>query len=171
MPANIEIKARVRDFAELRSRAERLSGGPGAEIRQDDTFFHTPHGRLKLRVLAPDRGQLIYYERADQGGPKRSDYHLSETTDPESLKQTLALAYGVRGTVRKVRYLYLVGQTRIHLDDVVGLGQFMELEVVLGDDQSDAEGQAVAEGLMEKLGILPSDLIEGAYVDILQPAK
>ena len=168
MPANIEIKARVRDFAALRSRAEMLSGGPGEVIRQDDTFFHTPRGRLKLRVLAPDRAQLIFYDRPDQGGPKRSDYHLFHTSDPENLKQTLALAYGVRGTVRKVRYLYLVGQTRVHLDDVEGLGQFMELEVVLEDAQSDADGQQVAEELMNKLGVHQDDLLEGAYVDLLE---
>ena len=52
-------------------------------------------------------------------------------SDPESLKSTLSLALGVRGVVRKTRYLYLVGQTRIHLDDVEGLGHFMELEVVM----------------------------------------
>jgi predicted adenylyl cyclase CyaB len=168
MPANIEIKARARDFSELRKRSEALSDTPVQVIQQEDTFFNTPQGRLKLRALGPDRAQLIYYERADQGGPKRSDYHLFETNDPENLKTTLSMAYGERGTVRKTRYLFLVGQTRVHLDDVEGLGQFMELEVVLRDDQSDAEGQAVAEDLMEKLGVGMEDLLEGAYMDLLE---
>jgi len=168
MPANIEIKARVRDFDELRRCAEQLSDVPVQVIPQEDTFFNTPQGRLKLRVLAPDRAQLIYYERADQGGSKRSDYHLVETSDPENLKSTLSMAYGVRGAVRKTRYLYLVGQTRVHLDDVEGLGQFMELEVVLRDGQSDAEGQAVAEDLMSKLGVKAEDLLEGAYMDLIE---
>jgi predicted adenylyl cyclase CyaB len=80
----------------------------------------------------------------------------------------LELAYGIRGVVRKTRYLYLVGQTRIHLDDVDGLGQFMELEVVLEEGQSDAEGQRVAENLMWALGVEQSDLIDGAYMDLLE---
>ena len=137
-------------------------------IPQDDTFFVIPKGRLKLRVLAPDRAQLVYYERPNQDGPKRSDYFIFNTNDPENLKTALSLALGIRGVVRKTRYLYMVGQTRVHLDDVEGLGQFMELEVVLRDDQSDAEGQAIANDLMKKLGIEPTDLIEGAYMDLLE---
>jgi predicted adenylyl cyclase CyaB len=168
MPANIEIKARVRDFSALRARAEALSDVPVQVIPQEDTFFNVAQGRLKLRVLAPDRGQLIYYSRPDQSGPKRSDYHLSETGDPAGLKNVLALAYGIRGVVRKTRYLYLAGQTRIHLDDVEWLGQFMELEVVLRPEQTDAEGQAVAAELMEKLGVAETDLLDGAYMDLLE---
>ncbi len=168
MPANIEIKARVPDFAALRQRAAALSDTPVEVIPQEDTFFHTPKGRLKLRLLAPDRAQLVYYERPDQDGPKRSNYHIFPTSDPENLKMTLALALGVRGVVRKTRYLYMAGQTRIHLDDVEGLGHFMELEVVLCDGQTDAEGQAIAEDLMTRLGVRQEDLLEGAYMDLLE---
>jgi predicted adenylyl cyclase CyaB len=168
MPSNIEIKAHVRAFDEIRRRAEQLSATPVEVIPQVDTFFNAPQGRLKLRVLSEDKGQLIYYIRPDQDGPKRSDYHLSLTSDPKNLKQVLELAYGIRGVVRKTRYLYLVGQTRVHLDDVEGLGQFMELEVVLREGQSDVEGQAIAEGLMAALGVERSDLLEGAYMDLLE---
>jgi predicted adenylyl cyclase CyaB len=168
MPTNIEIKARVRDMASLRSRAEGLSDTPVQVIPQEDTFFRTPKGRLKLRRLRPDFAQLVYYERPDQDGPKRSNYYIYETGNPEGLKAALSLALGVRGVVRKTRYLYLAGQTRIHLDDVEGLGQFMELEVVLRKGQTDAEGQAVAEELMARLGVQKEDLLEGAYMDLLE---
>jgi predicted adenylyl cyclase CyaB len=168
MPSNIEIKARVHDFDEIRQRAETLSDTPVEVIPQEDTFFNTTQGRLKLRVLSGEKGQLIYYTRPDQGGPKRSDYHISLTSDPANLKRVLELAYGIRGIVRKTRYLYFVGQTRVHLDDVEGLGQFMELEVVMQEGQSDGEGQAIAEGLMTDLGVEQSDLLEGAYMDLLE---
>ena len=168
MPSNIEIKAHVHDFEEIRRRAEKLSHTPVEVIPQVDTFFNTSHGRLKLRILTEDKGQLIYYVRPDQEGPKRSDYHLSLTSDPENLQRVLELAYGIRGVVRKTRYLYIVDQTRVHLDDVEGLGQFMELEVVMREDQSDAEGQLIAEGLMAALGVARNDLLEGAYMDLLE---
>jgi predicted adenylyl cyclase CyaB len=145
-----------------------LSDTPLQVIPQEDIFFHVPKGRLKLRILAADHAQLVYYERPDQDGPKRSNYHIFETCNPDSLKNTLALALGVRGVVRKTRYLFLAGQTRIHLDDVDGLGQFMELEVVLQDGQSDAEGQAIARDLMSRLGIKTQDLLEGAYMDLIE---
>jgi predicted adenylyl cyclase CyaB len=168
MPSNIEIKARARDFEEIRRRVELLSDTPVEVIPQEDTFFNTEKGRLKLRILALQRGQLIYYTRPDQEGPKRSEYHIYETSDPENLKRVLGYAYEIRGVVRKTRYLYLVGQTRLHLDDVEGLGQFMELEVAMGEGQSDAEGQAIAEDLMSRLGVERGDLIEGAYMDLLE---
>ena len=168
MPSNIEIKARVRDFEEIRARAEKLSDTPVQAIPQEDTFFNVEKGRLKLRILAPDQSQLIYYTRPDQEGPKRSDYHITRSPDPENLKRVLELACGIRGVVRKTRYLYLVGQTRVHLDDVEGLGQFMELEVVLEEGQSDAEGQRIAEELMSALGVERGDLIDGAYMDLLE---
>lgn len=167
MPSNIEIKARARQFEEIKARAEKLSDVPMQVIPQEDTFFNTPQGRLKLRVLA-DHAELIYYTRPDQEGPKRSDYHITRTTDPENLKRVLELAYGIRGVVQKTRYLFLAGQTRIHLDDVAGLGQFMELEVVMGEEQNDAQGQAIAEDLMSALGVERGDLIDGAYMDLLE---
>lgn len=49
--------------------------------------------------------------------------------DPTSLKEVLAGALGVSGSVKKTRYLFLYHQTRIHIDEVVGLGSFVELEV------------------------------------------
>lgn len=168
MASNIEIKARVDDFDALKARAESLSDKPLEIIPQEDTFFNTEKGRLKIRVLAPDLGYLIYYERPDQDGPKRSDYHLAETRDPENLKTALSLALGVRGVVRKTRYLYMAGQTRIHLDDVEGLGHFVELEVVMRAGQSDAEGQDIAEELMLRLEVREDALLEGAYMDLLE---
>jgi predicted adenylyl cyclase CyaB len=168
MPANIEIKARVEDFEAMRSRADSLSDGPVEVIPQEDTFFQTSRGRLKLRVFSPQSGRLIYYERPDLDGPKRSDYTLARTPEPEALKTALSLALGVRGVVRKTRYLYMAGQTRIHLDKVEGLGDFLELEVVLRDGQSDAEGQAIAEDLMRALGVERTDLLEGAYLDLIE---
>ena len=168
MAANIEIKARVDNFEALKARAESLSDKPLEIIPQEDIFFNTQKGRLKLRILAPDLGYLIYYERPNQGGPKRSDYHLSETRDPESLKTALSLALGIRGVVKKTRYLYMVGQTRIHLDEVEGLGHFMELEVVMRAGQEDAEGQFIAEDLMRRLGVPEDALLEGAYMDLIE---
>ena len=74
----------------------------------------------------------------------------------------------MRGEVSKVRCVYMLGQTRIHLDDVSGLGNFIELEVVLQPGQTDADGQAIAMDLMNQLDIREADLIETAYMDMLE---
>jgi len=171
MAVNIEIKARARDFCKQKKIAETLSDTPCQVIPQVDTFFIIESGRFKLRDLGAGRGQLVFYTRPDDSGPKRSDYFIYETGQPEALTDILVKALGVRGVVKKTRYLYLVGQTRIHMDEVEGLGEFIELEVVMTENQGDAEGQAIAEGLMQELGIEEEDLIEGAYMDLLDSRK
>jgi len=125
---------------------------------------------LNLHGLA-DHGQLIYYTQPDQEGPKRSDYYLTRSDDPENLRRVLELAYGIRGVVKKTRYLYRIGQTRVHLDTVDKLGQFIELEVVMAEGQSDAEAQKIAEDLMSALGVEKGDLIDAAYMDLLDRGK
>lgn len=168
MTRNIEIKARVAGMAKLRSLVEKLSETPGELITQEDIFFHVQAGRLKLRVLAADRGELIYYERPNQSGPKLSNYLLARTNEPQAMRSVLASALGIRGVVRKKRCLYWFGRTRIHLDEVDGLGEFVELEVVLQPGQAAEQGQQTAAELMSVLGISAGDLIEGAYIDLLE---
>jgi predicted adenylyl cyclase CyaB len=80
----------------------------------------------------------------------------------------LALAYGAVGRLRKHRTLFLVGRTRVHLDQVEGLGEFLELEVVLRDGESADAGVREAQRLMEMLAVDPSQLIECAYIDLLE---
>ena len=167
MPRNIEIKARVHSMPELRQRASALANEGPTEIAQDDTFFHCDRGRLKLRAFSPSRGELIFYRRANESGPKESFYVLSPTADPDALREALTLAYGQSGRVIKQRTLFLVGRTRVHLDRVKDLGDFMELEVVLADGESNDDGFAEVKTLMEKLGIQESQLVEGAYLDLL----
>lgn len=115
-----------------------------------------------------ESGRLIYYQRDDQVGPKLSKYIIYETKEPMILISTLEMALGISGKVQKQRTLYMFGQTRIHYDQVNGLGRFMELEVVLDDTQTLEEGRDIANSVMEMLGIDQTDLVKGAYHDILQ---
>lgn len=168
MPRNVEIKAHIESVEGLVPKVAAIANDGPIDIEQDDTFFRCENGRLKLRVLGNDKGELIYYRRADQQGPKESFFLRYPTSAPELLREALSLAYGVIGRVRKHRTLYLVGRTRIHLDRVEGLGHFLELEVVLDENESSDAGVEEARGLMEKLGVRTSQLIEGSYVDLHQ---
>ena len=167
MPRNIEIKARVPNIKEVASRAAAIADTGPFELEQDDTFFPCESGRLKLRAFSSDSGELMFYRRPDQQGPKESFYLLSPTSAPETLRQTLSLAYGQAGRVRKHRTLFMIGRTRVHLDRVQDLGHFLELEVVLSDGESAELGIREAHELMAKLGVDPSQLVDGAYVDLL----
>jgi predicted adenylyl cyclase CyaB len=168
MLRNVEIKARIENVEALSSRARAIAGSDPTEIFQDDTFFQCSNGRLKLRAFSETSGELIFYQRPDKTGPKESFYVISATTSPDTLREALSLAYDQAGRVRKHRTLFMVGRTRIHLDKVDDLGDFMELEVVLAEDESTQDGVAVANDLLAKLGISPEQLIEGAYIDLIR---
>jgi predicted adenylyl cyclase CyaB len=165
---NVEIKARARDAPRQRALAQELAQGEPEVIDQQDTFFRVARGRLKLRVFGDGTGELIYYERRDATEASVSEYLLSPTADPESLRATLSAALGLRAIVRKRRTLYRCGRTRIHLDRVEGLGDYLELEVVLRGDQSAAEGAKIARQIMDRLEVRDADLVDVAYVDLLE---
>ncbi|MCX6567418.1 MAG: class IV adenylate cyclase [Candidatus Aminicenantes bacterium] len=165
---NVEIKARVRDLEDFSARLKALKPKKPRVLVQEDVFFFVPRGRLKLRILGPKSGELIYYDRPDLPGPKASDYELVRTAEPGKLRHVLTAAFGVRGIVKKVRMISLIGQTRVHLDEVGGLGLYMELEVVLEPGQTVAAGTAIARDLAKKLGIKTSDFVAGAYLDLLE---
>jgi predicted adenylyl cyclase CyaB len=167
MPANIEIKARATDFSRQLKLAESLADGPGLWIDQEDVFFNVRQGRLKLRIFAPDRGELISYQRPDGTGPKLSRYRIVAIPDPGALRGVLAAALGELGIVRKRRFLALRGATRIHLDEVEGLGRFIELEIVLEKEAEAGRAEAAAQHWMRQLGIEKEDLVAGAYFDLL----
>ena len=95
MARNVEIKARVADRDALVRRAQAIATEGPVEIAQDDTFFRCDGGRLKLRAFSEDRGELIFYRRADARGPKESFYVRSPTASPATLRESLALAYGI----------------------------------------------------------------------------
>ncbi len=162
MARNIEIKARISSAEALLPRVAAMASEGPIEIAQQDTFFCCEAGRLKLRDFLNGTGELIFYRRANQVGPKESFYLRSETSTPEILKRSLALAYGEAGSVSKQRTLFLVGRTRVHLDKVQGLGHFLELEVVLGENESSEVGALEAHELMYSLGIEQHQLVEGA---------
>jgi len=167
---NVEIKARIAGIEALLPRARALADGDAELLAQDDTFFRVPHGRLKLREFGDGSAELIHYHRPDTGEAKLSDYVRTPVPSPASMRGALERALGAIGRVRKQRLLLMVGSTRIHLDQVQGLGDFIELEVVLRDDQSQHDGVRIAEQLMHELGLAAAPRIACAYLDLLAVA-
>ena len=168
MAKNIEIKARISDVEFCLDTAWSLSGKEPEIIKQEDTFFTCDRGRLKLRILSPEYGELIFYKREDSTGPKTSEYHISSSHEPYRLLDVLTKAYDTRGRINKTRKLFIVGRTRIHIDQVENLGNFLEFEVVLNEKEKAREGKKEAHSLMDTFNIEQDDLISGSYVDLIK---
>ena len=165
---NIEIKARLGDLAAARHVAAGIATGRLGVQEQVDTYFHCRQGRLKLREIDGQPAQLVCYARPDQLGPKASDYLLVPVSAPQSLKQALTAALGVRGVVRKRREIFMYHNVRIHLDEVADRGNFLEFEAVLGPDTDDAAGHAQVEELLRVFAIDAADLLTGSYGDAFE---
>lgn len=168
MKRNVEIKARISDFESVCGLVMSIADSGPEVISQEDTFFKNSTGRLKLRKFSDSKGELIYYERSNSDNPAECRYLIAPTTEPATLLEILSRSNVIRGIVRKERTLYTTGQTRIHLDEVEGLGWFIELEVVLRPEQNAPDGIRVADDLIRRLGIAESDLIDCAYIDLLE---
>jgi adenylate cyclase, class 2 len=166
---NVELKARMLDLESGHRVAQGLCATRLPDQLQRDTYFHCPHGRLKLREIDGVRAELIWYGRADEEGPKTSRYFIVPVSEPLTLKTVLSAAYGVRGVVVKHRSIYLHKNVRIHLDSVDNLGTFLEFEAVLAEGDDEHHGRAVLNDLKSRFAIADSDLITCSYGDLSGP--
>jgi predicted adenylyl cyclase CyaB len=164
---NIEIKCRCDDLEGVRQKALALGAVEKGVLVQEDTFFKASYARLKLRVIEGGRAELISYRRPDITGSRGCDYVVCRVEDPRLLKETLAHALESDGMVRKRRRLLIWKDTRIHLDEVDGLGSFVELETVLSG-RADREGREEMEEVAKGLGIAPTSAVPVPYLDLLK---
>ena len=164
---NIELKARYGDFDRARQCVQQEGGRKIGTMHQRDVYFYVPRGRLKLRIIDGAEGQLIFYHREDQVGPRRSDFDIAPCDNPAQLERVLGVALGVRLTVVKQRELHLIDNVRVHLDEVEGLGRFLEFEAVLDAQRDTAAEQRKLQRYLELFGIAETDLVPVSYADLL----
>jgi predicted adenylyl cyclase CyaB len=164
MARNIELKCRCAHLDAVRQRALTLGAEDRGMLVQRDTFFTAPYTRLKLRDFGDGRAELISYRRSDVADARASEYHIAPASP--QLAVVLADALGTTGIVEKRRHLWMWRHTRIHLDDVTGLGTFVELETVI---RAQSEGQAHAElaHVADALALDRSQLVPIPYVELL----
>lgn len=176
---NVEIKARLApdrntDSTERAGFIRNYLLDQQAEFRgtdlQTDTYFNVPNGRLKLRE-GNIENNLIYYERENQAGPKNSFFKLVKVDDAEGLKEALAQSVGIKVVVQKKREIYYIGNVKFHLDEVRGLGAFVEIEAgnLLRDLPVEAL-QAQCDHYRSAFRIAEEDLISVSYSDMLLEA-
>jgi predicted adenylyl cyclase CyaB len=161
------LKARDRDPARSLAACRELGAMEKGTLSQVDTYFAVPGGRLKLREERGAPARLVAYQRPDSGEARVSRFRLVEVADPAGMREALSEVLGIEVVVRKRRQLFLHQGVRIHLDEVAGLGRFVELEGVAGEEGDPAQFEEELARLQEALGIRSEDLIAGSYADLL----
>lgn len=169
---NVEIKARCTDPAAIRHYLLAHNAEFNGVDEQTDTYFQVPNGRLKLREGRIENN-LIQYNRPNQAGPKNSDFKLVKVPDAAGLKTALTASLGIKVVVRKKREIYFIGNVKFHIDEVPGLGSFMEIEAGNIGTGAGLDQPALLEQCqhyMQQLGIRNEDLIQVSYSDMLLAA-
>jgi len=163
----IEIKARCSDPEKIEKILISLNAYLKGTDHQTDTYFNCSTGRLKLRE-GNIENSLIHYKRPDQSGPKLSDVNMLKLEAGTKLKSILSDSIGIFKTVIKKRKIFFIENIKIHIDEVKGLGSFVEIEAI--DEKGIYTEEQLLEqcsGLMKKLGISDNDLIKTSYSDML----
>ena len=163
---NIELKAHCADLAGAEEVCRRIGASFSWTRRQEDDYFAVPQGRLKLRIEEPGGATLVSYQRADLPAARDCAYELTPVADPAMTLAELEARHGIRTRVEKIRTLYMLGNVRIHLDRVTGMGTFIEFEAVLGPDLGERQARAALRSLMGAFGIAASDIESGSYSDL-----
>jgi adenylate cyclase class 2 len=171
MPTLIEIKARCHNPQVVKAILEAKRAYFKGVDHQIDTYFVVPNGRLKLRQGNIEK-TLIHYRRDDQAGPKKSSVNLYHPKDAAALKRTLEGALGQLVEVDKQRHIYFIDNVKFHVDEVKGLGNFVEIEAIDDKDSAiETELLKQCQYYMELLKIDDDDLIENSYSDMILEQK
>ena len=166
---NVEIKARTADSSGVRKTLEGLGARFVGTDHQTDTYFVAGHGRLKLREGNVETA-LIWYDRPDEEAPKASDVLLYHPADAGDLKEILTRLFDVDVVVKKRREIFFVDNVKFHIDEVPGLGHFVEIEAMDGDrGRTSSDLLCQCRRYMEILGIRDDDLVDVSYSDLLRP--
>lgn len=165
---NVEVKARCDDLQRVRDVLTRRNARRVGRDRQRDTYFRTRQGRLKLREGEIENA-LIFYDRSDETGPKRSDVILYHPEPGSTLRTLLVHALGVDVVVEKSRDIFFVDNVKFHIDEVRGLGTFVEIEAIDVDGSIGVESlRRLCRMYLNVLGIAEDMLVAGSYSDMLR---
>jgi predicted adenylyl cyclase CyaB len=168
MPRNLELKASLPSAKDGHAYARAIGAESGGVMKQVDTYFTIAQGRLKLRELEDGPAELIFYRR-DESNPERwSDYQKESVGDGKGIKRILTDALGIRVEVRKERYLYIYHGARVHIDEVEGLGTFLEFEVPIGGAE---DPEKLTASLRASFHVQVADIIKASYSDLICAKK
>lgn len=163
---NVEVKYELRDPALCRVILARLGARLAATIRQRDTYFRVPDGRLKKRETEEGGTEWILYHRLNRPSPRLS--HFTIFTDAEALARFGQQPLPVWVIIEKSREVWLLREVRLHIDDVEGLGKFFEIEALVTPRQHVGLCRREVQRIVKELGgVVLGGAIAGGYSDML----
>ena len=164
MPRNLEVKLQIDNLSRLKEISLKLGAQKHALLKQKDIYYNTDKGLLKLRIM-PEFSEFIFYNRNESDGERWSDYNLLKISNRENPEDFFNLLFEPVAVVEKEREVLIYDDTRIHLDRVKNLGEFLELETVVTSTLDDAKKRF--NFLAEKLNLELNNQIKKSYKNLV----
>ncbi len=173
----IEVKAKVLDMPNLKGKLEALGCVFTEPVTQDDAVFARKTGSLEtflsndvfLRIRVQNNGRIILTAKRPINKSAETlvkDEHEVVVDSADEAKRILELAGFVEALrLKKTRQTAHYKEYEICLDEVEGLGTFIELEK-MAEESAAAEIQRSMFLFLESLGVSPGDQVKKGY-DIL----
>jgi adenylate cyclase class 2 len=179
----VEVKVRA-DHDDVRERLADLEAEPVNEVVQEDTYYDAPHREfaetdeaLRVRRETPE-GSETFAELTYKGPLVEAESKTRreiETTveDSEAADAILdALGFSPAATVRKERQRFALDGFTVTLDAVAGLGEFVEVEAEVEEDETALEtARERAYEILRDLGLDPDEQIRTSYLGLLLEAR
>lgn len=170
---NLEIKVKLDDEDDMEILKRDLSFAHYSHtFTQKDTYFVVETGKLKLREEFQEaepkyKAHFIRYKRPIQEEAKLSNYEIYPVEDVDAFKSVFSCFLNEDIIIEKTRELYLYENARIHLDVVKKLGYFLEIEIVIGNDDEKDLASIFMEFLIERLELQNKTFIDCGYRDLM----
>ncbi len=137
MPLNLELKIKLDSYDSIKKKLSKIKAEFVKTLKQKDVYYKINSGLLKLRIENGSQS-IIKYLRDEKGKDRFSNFEVLHFSSGDAEKFFKDM-YKVETIVEKKRQLFIFDNTRVHLDEVKGLGKFLELETLVLDGKRDAQ--------------------------------
>lgn len=165
MAVNLELKIPIKNISKFEESLVKIGAELKGVLNQKDIYYKVDNGLLKLR-LENGEASLIKYSRDEKNKNRWSNYFVLKL-EGEEVENYFNDFFQIETVVSKKRKLYIYKDTRIHLDLVEGLGEFLELETVVIEGKEKAK--QLFDEIVKLLEINTSNQIKTSYRYLVQP--
>ncbi|MFZ0455188.1 MAG: class IV adenylate cyclase [Ignavibacteriaceae bacterium] len=167
MPRNLELKVPNDSFANIIKILAEINADYIGELIQKDVYYQIKNGLLKLRIENGEQS-LIKYARDETSKDRWSDFQVIKFSDGNA-EEFLKDIFNIETVVEKNRLVYIYDNTRVHLDKVKDLGEFLELETVVVNGLEDAKDRF--NYIINKLELDLNSQIKNSYKILIEEKK
>lgn len=166
----IEVKAKIADKEAVKKQLENLGCVFSEPVRQEDAIYSDP--AIPFEVFKPDinllrirkeNGKIIFTLKRPQINEQDALEHETEIKNAVEMEAAIKLlGFEKMVEVRKTRQTAKYKNYTICLDEVEGLGSFVEVETFSDDGDPEKIQEEIFKFLLS-LGVKPEDRITQGY--------